>query len=177
MNKLYYTLGLSLIINIGIFQKVNAQYASIQNTNMQIFGVLDSQRVASATNTYLVRLNKETGAFKISVAVDDLSPTVRPDDYLPDTTINEGKNLIFRGQIALRDVLDKRISSFDIQVPIEIEFNDMFDETYFVFNVFLMANGGFNVIGKGTIDHKALLIENLENFEKDLTINFNFVGY
>lgn len=173
----FISLGLMIFLISGFVQEGKAQYASIQNTNMQIYGVLDSQRVASATNTYLVRLNKETGAFKISVAVDDLSPTVRPEGYEPDTTINEGKYLVFRGQIALRDVIDKRISSFDIQVPIEIEFNDVFDETYFVFNVFLMANGGFNIIGKGTMNHQTLQIENLENFEKDLDINFNFVGY
>lgn len=167
-----------VLVVVSIFtNEVKAQYASIQNTNMQIFGVLDSQRVASATNKYLVRLNKVTGAIKITVAVDDLTPMIQPEGYQPDTTLNEGKYLIFRGQIPLRDVLDKRITSFDIQVPIEIEFNDIFYETYFVFNVFLMANKGFNVIGKGTMDHKALQIENLENFEKDLVINFNFVGY
>jgi hypothetical protein len=163
---------------ILMFTKMSiAQYASIQNTNLQIFGVLDSQKVASATNNYLVRLNKETGEFKISIAVDDLISTARPASYKPDTTLNEGKYLVFRGQIPIKDVLDKRISSFDIQVPIEIEFNDIYDETYFVFNVFLMANKGFNVIGKGAIGHQKLQIENLEDFEPELHINLNFVGY
>ena len=177
MRTLFFKLGLLLIVVMVSTNVSTAQYASIQNANMQIFGVLDSQKVASATNAYLVRLNKETGEFKISIAVDDLSPTVRPEGYEPDTTINEGKHLVFRGQIPLKDVIGKRISSFDIQVPIEIEFNDMFDETYFVFNVFLMANGGFNIVGKGTMHHQTLQIENLENFEEDLIINFNFVGY
>jgi hypothetical protein len=163
-------------MNLLSTEIVKAQYASIQNTNMQFFGVLDTQRVASATTNYSVRLNKETGEFKIAIAVDDLVSTARPEGYQPDTTLNAGKYLIFRGKIPMKEVLDKRISSFDIQVPIEVEFNDIYDETFFVFNVFLMANKGFNVVGKGTISHEKLQIENLEDFEPELQINLNFVG-
>ena len=35
-------------------------------------------------------------------------------------------------------------------------------------DVFLMANKGFNVIGKGAIGHQKLQIENLEDFEPEL---------
>jgi hypothetical protein len=175
--KVIFSIGFILVLLSVITSDARAQYASIQNINLQIFGVLDSQKVGSATNNYLVRLNKETGEFKISIAVDDLISTARPATYKPDTTLNEGKYLVFIGQVPLKDVLDKRITSFDIQVPIEIEFNDIYDETYFVFNVFLMANKGFNVVGKGVVNHQTLQIENLEKFEEDLTINFNFVGY
>lgn len=177
MKKISYKLCVLAFFIAGFTFTTKAQYASIQNTNMQIIGVVDSNKVAFATNTYLVRLNKETGEFKITINVDELTLSETTETFQPDTTLNEGKELIIRGKIPLKEVLDKRISQFDVQVPVEVEFNDTYNETYFVFNVFLMANQGFNIIGRGAIKHQDLYIENLEKFEEELVVNLNFVGY
>jgi len=169
---------IGLVLMLVLFcVKTNAQYASIQNTNMQIYGVLNNQKVGYTTTNYQIKLNKETGTFEIKIAVDDLIISDRPEEYKRDSTLNEGKFMIFSGTFPIKEVLGRDISTFDIQVPVEIKFNDIYDETYFTVQIFLMANGGFNVIGKGTINHQTLQIENLENFEDELVINFNFVGY
>ena len=172
-------LRLKLIFFFCIYFSIEGytQFASIQNTNMQIYGVLNDQKVASATNDYLIKLNKQTGEFSIEIEVDNLESVETTPDFKPDTTKNMGKKLIISGQVPIREVLGKRISLFDVRVPVEVKFNEIYNETYFVFNIFLLANQGFSVMAKGAISHEELEIENLEEFEKDLIVNFSFTGY
>jgi len=174
MNFRLITLAL-LLIAAPFFSK--CQFAAIQNTNIQIYGVLNEQQIAWSSNKFFVRANKETGDLYIKLAIDDLTNTTTIEDFKPEKEKNEGKFIILSGRVPLDDVLGEKLSVIDLNVPLNAEFNGIESEIQLTFTVLLMGTRGFSIMVKGELPQRVFEVENLEKFEDNLIINFSFTGY
>ena len=168
----------SVLLLLNLLPKISfSQYAAIQHTNMQIYGVLHGKQVAWATNKLKVKVNKETGNFEIEAEVNDFHLSASTPEFQPDSTLNEGKKLKLYGKFPIEKVLGRRLTLIDVDFLITAGFNDIEEEINFTFTVLLLAEKGFSVMGKGAINPKEFNLQNLKDFENNLFINLSFIGY
>jgi hypothetical protein len=156
-----------------------AQVALITNTNIQIFGSLESKPLAWASDAVEIYINKSTGEFSAKVLVDNLSIAIANPDWMGNTGENKGKYMELKGILPINDVINNNNSVMNQTIELTAGFNDIEYPTQFTFSILRMSanNGmGFSIMAKGSVSISRLEINNLKQLDDELGISLSFTG-